>query len=66
MTNIDKISTVLITLILAGVVARTAFQAFQMIMEQEFDIKPFRNLIIVAVLASTVFTLKNLILSYYR
>lgn len=66
MTTIEQICNILVNLILAGIVFRVAFTAFKMVMEQEGDWKEIRNLIIVAILAITVFTLKETILHYYQ
>ncbi len=65
MKTITEICNVLINLILAGAVLRTAWTAFCMIFENGIEGKQIRNLIIVAVLAAAVFTLKDTILSYY-
>lgn len=65
MKTITEISNVLVNLILAGVVLRVIWAAFRMIFEDNGELKQIRNLIIVAVLAATVFALKETILSYY-
>lgn len=66
MTTIEQISNVLVNLILAGVLFRVVFSAFKIIVEQEGEWKQIRNLIIVAILTITVFTLKETILYYYQ
>ena len=65
MNTITEICNVLVNFILAGVVVRVAWTAFNMMASENTDLKPIRNLLIVAVLAAAVFTLKAVILSYY-
>lgn len=65
MKTITELSNVLVNFILAGVVLRVIWTAFRMIFEDNGELKQIRNLIIVAVLAATVFALKETILSYY-
>ena len=65
MKTITEICNILVNFILAGVVARVAWTAFNMMAGDNTDLKPIRNFIIVAVLAAAVFTLKATILSYY-
>ena len=55
----------LVNFILAGVVLRVVWTGFNMMMEDTGGLRQIRNLIIVAVLAATVFALKETILSYY-
>lgn len=67
MNTITEISDVLIKFILAGVVLRIMWNAFAMMMEEDGRgvLRQIRNLIIAAVLATAVYALKDVILSYY-
>ena len=65
MRTITEVSNVLVNFILAGVVLRVVWTGFNMMTEDNGGFKQIRNLVIVAVLAATVFALKETILSYY-
>lgn len=67
MKTITEISDVLIKFILAGVVLRIMWNAFAMMMEEDGRgvLRQIRNLIVAAVLATAVYALKDVILSYY-
>ena len=65
MRTITEICNVLVNFILAGVVLRVVWIGVIMMMEENAEFKQIRNLIVVAVLAATVFALKETILSYY-
>lgn len=65
MRTITEVCNMLVNFILAGVVLQVVWTGFNMMMEDTGGLKQIRNLIIVAVLAATVFALKETILSYY-
>ena len=65
MRTITEVSNVLVNFILAGVVLRVVWIGVIMMMEENAEFKQIRNLIVVAILAATVFALKETILSYY-
>lgn len=65
MRTITEVSNVLVNFILAGVVLRVVWRGVIMMMEENAEFKQIRNLIVVAILAATVFALKETILSYY-
>lgn len=65
MRTITEVCNMLVNFILAGVVLRVVWTGFNMMMEDTGGLRQIRNLIIVAVLAATVFALKETILSYY-